>query len=189
MKIIREFRDFAMKGNVVDLAVAVIIGGAFGKIVTSLVEDVLMPPIGKLVGNLDFSNLYISLSEKIDAANAAQAAKAAAAKVAAAATQPTTQESVIGAVTNIFATDPGSRLTLAQAKALGPVVAYGNFITITINFVIVAFCVFLVVKMMTVAQRRFEREKAAAAATAAPPALTTQETLLTEIRDLLKQRP
>jgi large conductance mechanosensitive channel len=193
MKIIKEFRDFAMKGNVVDLAVAVIIGGAFGKIVTSLVEDVLMPPIGKLVGNLDFSNLYISLSDKIDAKNIELAKAAAEKAAAAAATQPTTQSSMLGSMTSmvsgVVSSPEGSRLTLAQAKALGPVVAYGNFITITINFIIVAFCVFLVVKMMTVAQRRFEREKAAAAATAAPPALTTQETLLTEIRDLLKQRP
>src|ERR1700739_4126582 len=101
----KEFREFAVKGNVIDLAVGVIIGAAFGKIVSSIVEDLLMPPIGRLVGNLDFSNLYIPLSDKVA---------------------------------------PG--LSLADAKKLGPVFAYGNFITVTINFLIVAFCIFLVVK-------------------------------------------
>ena len=101
----KEFKEFAVKGNAIDLAVAVIIGAAFGKIVTSVVEDLLMPPIGRIAGNLDFSNLYIPLSDKVT---------------------------------------PG--LPLADARKLGPVFAYGNFITITINFLIVAFCIFLVVK-------------------------------------------
>lgn len=101
----KEFKEFAVKGNAIDLAVGVIIGAAFGKIVTSVVEDLLMPPIGRVAGNLDFSNLYLSLSDKIP---------------------------------------PGS--SLADAKKLGPVFAYGNFISITINFLIVAFCVFLLVK-------------------------------------------
>lgn len=101
----KQFKEFAVKGNAIDLAVGVIIGAAFGKIVTSVVEDLLMPPIGRMVGNLDFSNLYLPLSDKIT---------------------------------------PG--LPLAEAKKLGPVFAYGNFITITINFLIVAFCIFLVVK-------------------------------------------
>jgi large conductance mechanosensitive channel len=101
----KEFREFAVKGNVVDLAVGVIIGAAFGKIVTSVVEDMLMPPIGRVVGNLDFSNLYVPLSDKVT---------------------------------------PG--LSLAEAKKLGPVFAYGNFITTTINFLIVAFCIFLLIK-------------------------------------------
>jgi large conductance mechanosensitive channel len=101
----KEFKEFAVKGNVVDLAVGVIIGAAFGKIVTSVVEDLLMPPIGRALGNLDFSNLYVPLSDKIT---------------------------------------PG--LSLADAKKLGPVFAYGNFITISINFIIVAFCIFLLVK-------------------------------------------
>ncbi len=102
---LKEFRDFAVKGNAVDLAVGVIIGTAFGKIVASLVEDILMPPVGKLIGNLDFSNLYLPLSDKIT---------------------------------------PG--MALADARKLGPVWAYGNFLTVTLNFVIVAFCIFLVVK-------------------------------------------
>jgi len=101
----KEFKEFAVKGNVVDLAVGVIIGAAFGKIVTSVVEDLLMPPVGRALGNLDFSNLYIPLSDKVK---------------------------------------PG--LGLVDAKKLGPVFAYGNFITVTINFVIVAFCIFLLVK-------------------------------------------
>ena len=101
----KEFKEFAVKGNDIDLAVGVIIGVAFGKIVSSIVEDVLMPPIGRVVGNLDFSNLYVPLSDKVT---------------------------------------PG--LSLAEAKKLGPVFAYGNFITIAINFVIVAFCIFLLVK-------------------------------------------
>ncbi|MBV9617654.1 MAG: large conductance mechanosensitive channel protein MscL [Verrucomicrobia bacterium] len=101
----KEFKEFAVKGNAIDLAVGVIIGAAFGKIVSSIVEDLLMPPVGRLVGNLDFSNLYIPLSDKVT---------------------------------------PG--LSLAEAKKLGPVFAYGNFISISINFLIVAFCIFLVVK-------------------------------------------
>src|SRR5436309_1747874 len=102
---LKEFKEFAVKGNVVDLAVGVIIGAAFGKIVTSVVEDILMPPVGRLIGNLDFSNLYLPLSDKVK---------------------------------------PG--LALVEAKKLGPVFAYGNFITVAINFAIVAFCIFLVVK-------------------------------------------
>src|SRR5438094_3823538 len=101
----KEFKEFAVKGNAIDLAVGVIIGAAFGKIVTSIVEDLLMPPIGRVVGNLDFSNLYVPLSDKIAAGT-----------------------------------------PLAEARKLGPVFAYGNFITTTINFLIVAFCIFLVVK-------------------------------------------
>jgi large conductance mechanosensitive channel len=104
---LKEFKEFAIKGNAIDLAVGVIIGLAFGKIVTSIVEDLLMPPIGKVVGNLDFSNLYLALSDKIT---------------------------------------PG--MPLADAKKVGPVFAYGNFLTVTINFIIVAFCIFLVVQAL-----------------------------------------
>ncbi|HJT46399.1 MAG TPA: large conductance mechanosensitive channel protein MscL [Chthoniobacterales bacterium] len=103
----KEFKEFAVKGNAIDLAVGVIIGAAFGKIVTSIVEDLLMPPIGRVVGNLDFSNLYLPLSDKVT-----------------------------------------QGLSLAEAKKLGPVFAYGNFISILINFVIIAFCIFLMVKMI-----------------------------------------
>ena len=104
----KEFKEFAVKGNAIDLAVGVIIGAAFGKIVTSVVEDLLMPPLGKIIGNLDFSNLYVPLSDKIA---------------------------------------PG--MSLADIRKAGlPVFAYGNFITIAINFLIVAVCIFLVVKAM-----------------------------------------
>ena len=104
---LKEFKEFAMKGNVVDLAVAVIIGAAFGRIVTSLVEDIIMPVIGKLTGGLDFSNLYLPLSDKVTAG-----------------------------------------LGLADARKLGAVLAWGNFVTIVINFLIIAFCIFLVVKAL-----------------------------------------
>src|SRR5271170_5012919 len=105
--IIGEFKEFAMRGNVVDLAVGVIIGAAFGKIVTSLVNDVLMPPIGKLMGGVDFNNLFWPLG------SGAEKAK-----------------------------------TLAEAKQAGAVIAYGTFINTIIDFVIVAFCIFMVVKIM-----------------------------------------
>lgn len=178
MGLLKEFREFAMRGSVVDLAVGVIIGAAFGKIVSSLVEDVLMPPIGKIVGGLDFSNLYFSLSDKVDAANAAKAQ-------AVAATQPAAEGVVAAAasVMNVF--DTATRLPLAEAKKLGPVIAYGNFITVLINFLIVAFCIFIVIKLLNTAKKRSEKEQAAAPA-AAPSA---EVQLLGEIRDLLKTGP
>lgn len=141
MDMIKEFRDFAMRGNVVDLAVGVIIGAAFGKIVSSMVDDLLMPPIGKVLGNLDFTNFYIPLSEKVQ-----------------------------------------TGLALAEAKKLGPVLAWGNFVTITINFVIVAFCIFMVVKAMNALKKKEEAKPAA------PPEPPADVKLLSEIRDLLKTR-
>ncbi|MBL8642469.1 MAG: large conductance mechanosensitive channel protein MscL [Rhodospirillaceae bacterium] len=123
MNMLKEFREFAMRGNVVDLAVGVIIGAAFGKITTSLVNDVLMPPIGVLLGKVDFSNLFFTLSE-------------------------------------------GSFPSVAAARAAGaPVVAYGMFINTVIDFTIVAFAVFLVVKQMNRLRTMTEAPKAAAAAT------------------------
>jgi large conductance mechanosensitive channel len=136
---LKEFRDFAMKGNVVDLAVAVIIGAAFGAIVNSLVADVIMPLIGAATGGLDFSNYFLSLSSKVTAAN------------------------------------------LADAKKQGAVLAWGNFLTLTLNFLIVAFVLFIVIRVMT----QFKRKEAVAPA--APPKPTREEELLTEIRDLLKK--
>ncbi|XVJ59615.1 MAG: large conductance mechanosensitive channel protein MscL [Tepidisphaera sp.] len=154
MGFISEFRDFAMKGNVVDLAVGVIIGGAFGKIVDSMINDIMMPVVGKVVGNVDFSNLYIPLSDKVSTELAAK----------------------------------GS-LGLADAKKLGAVLAYGNFITILINFIILAFCIFLVVKAMNEARKRIERQKEAAPAPPPPPpAPPASEVYLKEIRDLLAKR-
>ena len=141
MGLLQEFKKFVMRGNVIDLAVGVIIGAAFGKIVSSLVDDVIMPPIGKVLGNMDFSNLYIPLSEKVPAG-----------------------------------------LALAEAKKLGPVLAWGNFITILINFVIVAFCIFMAVKAVNKLQRKEEAKPVA------PPPPSNEEKLLAEIRDLLKSR-
>jgi len=170
MGIISEFREFALKGNVVDLAVGVIIGAAFSGVTKSIVEDLLMPPVGKAVGNLDFHNLYVSLSDKVDKANAELLNKVA-----------TTHPSA-GGMMSVF--DSTARLPLEKAKDLGPVIAYGNFITTIINFLIVTFCVFLLIKLMNMARKRFEKQQAAGTAP-----LTTDQQLLTEIRDSLKQKP
>lgn len=141
MALLREFKEFALKGNVMDMAVGVIIGSAFGKIVTSLVNDVLMPPIGVLVGNVDFSDLKLDISRLSD--------------------------------------------PIAAGAAQEPVyLCYGAFLQQCIDFIIIAFCVFLMVKLMN----RITRKKAAPAPTPAPPAPSREEQLLTEIRDLLKQR-
>ena len=142
MGMMAEFREFAMKGNVMDLAVGVIIGGAFGKIVDSLVGDVIMPVISALLGGrFDFSNLFVALGKVPD----------------------------------------GTAMTLEAVKKAGvPVFAYGSFITILINFIILAFVILMMVTMMN----RW-KEQPAPAAPAAPPA---QEVLLGEIRDLLKTR-
>ena len=141
MALLREFKEFALKGNVMDMAVGVIIGSAFGKIVTSLVNDVLMPPIGVLVGNVDFSDLKLDISRLSD--------------------------------------------PIATGAAHEPVyLCYGAFLQQCIDFIIIAFCVFLMVKLMN----RMTRKKAAPAPTPAPPAPSREEQLLTEIRDLLKQR-
>ena len=178
MGIVSEFREFAMKGNVVDLAVGVIIGAAFGGVTKSMVEDVLMPPLGRIVGKLDFSNMYISLSDKVDAENAKHAAEIAA-------SQPATTESTLGGMTHALnVLDTTTRLPLAEARKLGPVIAYGNFITTIINFIIVAFCVFLIIKLMNMAKRKFEKQQAAGEAP-----LTRDQQLLTEIRDSLKTKP
>ncbi len=135
-----EFKEFAMKGNVVDLAVGVIIGGAFGKIVDSLVGDVIMPVVGKIFGGLDFSNYFIPLSGQ-------------------------------------------TATTLAEAKKAGAVLAYGNFITIALNFVILAFIIFLMVKQMN----RLKHE-ATPPPPAAPPPTPEEVLLLREIRDALSRR-
>lgn len=139
MQILKEFRDFINRGSVVDLAVGVVIGAAFSKIVTSVVEDIIMPPVGKILGNLDFSNLYLALSSKIAAG-----------------------------------------LPLAEARKLGPVIAWGNFLTVVINFVIVGFFIFLVVKSMNTLKKREDAKPA-------EPAKDPKDVqLLEEIRDLLK---
>ena len=134
---LEEFKKFALRGNVVDLAVGVIIGAAFGAIISSLVGDLIMPVIGALTGGLDFSNYFLPLSAKVTAA------------------------------------------TLVEAKKQGAVLAYGNFLTITLNFIIIAFVLFLAI-------RALGRLVAKEAEKVPPPSQT--ELLLTEIRDLLKQR-
>ena len=139
-KMLEQFKAFAMRGNVVDMAVGVIIGAAFGKILTSLVNDIIMPPIGKLLGGVDFSSLFIDLS---------------------------------GA----------NHPSLAAAQAAGAAtVNYGVFINAVINFLIVAFVIFLIVKGMNTMQKK---EDAAAIKTPPPP--PRQEVLLEEIRDVLKK--
>lgn len=137
MGMMQEFKEFAVKGNAIDLAVGVIIGGAFGKIVDSIVGDLIMPIVGKIFGGLDFANYYLPL--------AGQAAG----------------------------------LTLAEAKKAGAVFAYGNFITILVNFIILAFIIFMMVKQIN----RLKKEEPAAA----PEAPPEEVTLLREIRDSLKR--
>lgn len=142
MAMLSEFREFAVKGNVVDLAVGVIIGAAFGKIVDSLVGDVVMPLVGAVFGNMDFSNLFVVLGQA----------------------------------------PPGTAMTLDALKKSGvPVLAYGSFITVAVNFVLLAFIVFLMVKQIN----RLRRETPAAAAPAAPP--PEDVVLLREIRDSLRR--
>jgi large conductance mechanosensitive channel len=145
MSMLSEFRDFAVKGNVIDLAVAVIIGGAFGKIVDSLVKDLIMPVIGRVVGGLDFSNYYITLGNPPPGYSG-----------------PMTYE--------------------ALTKAGVPLLGYGNFFTIVINFVILAFVIFWMVKKFTAAKAILDAKPAA-------PAPTPEDVLLLrEIRDELKKR-
>lgn len=137
MSMVQEFKEFAMKGNVVDLAVGVIIGAAFGKIVESLVGDVFMPIVGAAVGGLDFSNYFLGLSSAV------------------------------------------TSTSLLDAKKQGAVLAYGSFLTITINFMIIAFILFLVIKAMN---RMKKREEAKPVPVAEVPA---DVKLLSEIRDIL----
>ena len=140
---LEEFKKFAMRGNVVDLAVGVIIGAAFGAIVTSVVGDLIMPIIGAVSGGLDFSNYFIPLSKSVTAT------------------------------------------TLAEAKKQGAVLAWGNFVTVAINFVILAFVIFLMVKQVN----RMRRQHAAMEAKTAEPAPPPEDVqLLREIRDALKAR-
>jgi large conductance mechanosensitive channel len=139
MSMMQEFKSFAVKGNVMDLAVGVIIGAAFSKIVDSLVQDVIMPIIGRIVGGLDFSNYYLPLNGQ------------------------------------------GTTLALVEAKKAGAVLAYGSFITVLLNFIILAFIIFQMVRLMN----RFRA--AEPVAPAAAPATPEDIVLLREIRDSLKE--
>jgi large conductance mechanosensitive channel len=154
MGLIKEFREFALKGNVLDLAVGVIIGAAFGGIVNSLIKDVIMPVVS-IPGNVDFSNLYTPLTGKAKAG--VDAVKAAA---------------------------NGATPALEKAREQGPILAWGNFLTVLLNFLILAFCIFMVIKLFNAARRRFE----AAQPVPAPAGPTKEQVLLTEIRDLLARR-
>lgn len=139
-KVLTEFREFAVKGNVVDLAIGVIIGAAFGQIVSSIVTDLFMPVVGAVFGGLDFSNHFVGLSSNVTATS------------------------------------------LAAAREQGAVFAYGHFLTVVINFLIIAWILFLVVKGINRLRRNAAKEPPAPA----PP--TKEEVLLTEIRDLLAKK-
>lgn len=139
MSLLKEFRDFAVRGNVIDLAVAVVIGGAFGKIVTSLVANVIMPPLGLLVGRMDFSDLAFVL-----------------------------KEAEVG--------EAGDEIAAVTLN-------YGAFIQVIVEFTIIAFAIFMVVKLINSLKRKEE-----AADTPPPPTVNKQEVLLEEIRDLLKKQ-
>jgi large conductance mechanosensitive channel len=141
--ILEEFKKFALRGNVVDLAVGVIIGAAFGSIVASLVQDIITPVVGAITGGLDFSNYYLSLSAKVQ---------------------------------------PG--LAYMDAKKQGAVLGYGQFITVTINFLIVAFVLFLAIRAIN----KLKQQQEEAAAGPKTPEVPADVKLLTEIRDLLAAR-
>lgn len=141
---LKEFKEFALKGNLIDMAVAFVMGAAFTKLSGAFIEDMIMPFVGMISGGMDYSNKFVGLSDKVVA------------------------------------------MDLTTAKTQGAVLAYGNFITIAINFVIVAFVMFLVVKAVNRAKALAIKEEAAAPL--APPEPTVEETLLAEIRDLLKNK-
>lgn len=141
---LNEFKAFIARGNVMDLAVGVIIGGAFGGIVKSLVDDIIMPIVGAVFGGFDFSNYFIPLSSAVNAPS------------------------------------------LAAARAQGAVFAYGSFLTVVINFLILAWIIFLMVKGVNYLRKQVEKQEAASQEAAPPPA---DVQLLTEIRDLLSKRP
>lgn len=140
MSVIKEFKEFAMKGNLVDMAVGVVMGGAFGKVVSGFIDGMVMPLIGKLLGGVDFNNLYVSLSDKIT---------------------------------------PG--LAIDDARKLGPVIAWGSFVTVVIDFIVVAAVIFMVIKALN------NMKKKEAEVPAAPAEPTATEKLLSEIRDSLKK--
>jgi large conductance mechanosensitive channel len=142
--VLKDFREFAMRGNVVDLAVGVVLGAAFGGIVKSLVDDVIMPPLGLLIGGVDFSNLFVTLKYGLK--------------------------------------QPGPYASLADAKAAGATtINFGVFVNTVINFTIIAFAIFLLVRMINRLYRKKE-------APPAPPEPTREEVLLTEIRDAIRSR-
>lgn len=146
MGFVKEFKEFAIKGNAIDLAVGVIIGGAFGKIVTSIIDDLIMPIVGAIIGKPDFSSLYVVLKGSVPS---------------------------------------GTKLEEARKIADTAIFAYGNFITVAINFLLLALVIFWMVKAINKLKRK---EEVAAPAPAAPAEPSKEEKLLTEIRDLLKDK-
>jgi len=142
MGMLKEFKEFAMRGNVVDMAVGIIIGGAFGKIISSVVADVIMPPIGLLMGGVSFTDLKFILKEPV--------------------------------------LDAAGTVTTAAVS-----INYGNFIQVTVDFLIIAFAIFMMIKAMNTLKKK---EVEAPAAPAPPPAPSKEEVLLTEIRDILKTK-
>ncbi len=158
----KEFKEFALKGNLIDMAVAFVMGAAFVKLSTAFIEDLIMPWVGKIAGGMDFTNSFFPLYSK-------------AVKTVMVDGKPVPTEVPIESIK-----------TLADAKTYGSVIAYGNFITIAINFIIVAFVMFLVVKAINKAKALAIKQEAATPAAPAPP--TAEEILLAEIRDLLKQK-
>lgn len=143
MAFLQDFKAFAVKGNAIDMAVGVIIGGAFGKIVTSIVNDLIMPPIGWLIGGVDFKDLTLEL--------------------------------------------PINPLSVKEGVEAVPVtINYGNFVQTTLDFIIIALCVFMLVRFITKLSKK--KEEAKPATPPAPPAPSKEEVLLTEIRDLLKNK-
>lgn len=144
MGVLKEFKEFAIKGNLIDMAVGVVIGTAFGRVVSAFIEGMIMPLIGKVMNNVDFNNLYLGLSDAVNSAKT---------------TNPT--------------------LTLEEAKKLGPVISYGTFITVVIDFIIIAFTVFVVIKTINKMKRKQEEAPAEVV-------VSKEEQLLSEMRDLLK---
>jgi len=149
MKFIEDFKAFALKGNVIDMAVGVIIGGAFGKIVSSVVANVIMPPIGLLVGGVDFTDLKVTLKDAVPAV-----------------------------------TDAAGEVVTEEVPAV--TLNYGQFVQDVFDFLIIAFCIFLMVKFITKLTTKKEEPKPEEPAPAPEP--TAEEKLLTEIRDLLKEK-
>jgi large conductance mechanosensitive channel len=145
MSLIKEFKTFAMRGNVLDMAVGIIIGGAFGKIVSSIVSDIIMPPIGVLVGGVTFTDLKLTIKDAIPAQ-----------------------------------LDEAGKIIAEAAPAV--TINYGNFLQVIFDFIIVAFAIFMMIKAMNAAKKKEE------AAPAAPPAPSKEEVLLSEIRDILKNK-
>lgn len=148
MGFIKEFKEFAMRGNVIDMAVGIVIGAAFGRIVSSLVSDIVMPPIGYMTSGVEFKDLKYVMKDGVPASTGAD----------------------------------GSAVAAVPEVAIN----YGSFINTIIDFMIVAFAIFVVIKMMNTAKKRFEKKQAEVPA--GPPELSTDQKLLSEIRDLLRAR-